>query len=108
MGEDNKRQYVKYSFYKLDRRWRLLPGEEKARGKEEFLAILDEFSDMMMIRTYSTVGIRGDADLLVWKASDKLEPIQQIATRLLSTGLGHYLDSPYSYLAMTRPSIYLE
>ena len=62
----------------------------------------------MLIQTYSTLGIRGDADFLVWQACDRLEPIQQIATRLLSTGLGHYLDSPYSYLAMTRPSMYLE
>ena len=108
MGEDSKRQFVKYSFYKLDRQWRLLPGEEKDRGKEQFLAILEEFSDQMLIQTYSTVGIRGDADFLVWKVCDQLEPIQEIDTRLLSTGLGHYLDCPYSYLAMTRQSIYTD
>ena len=38
MGEDKVRQFVKYSFYKLDRRWRLLSSEEQAKGKEEFLA----------------------------------------------------------------------
>ncbi|MEE9199364.1 MAG: chlorite dismutase family protein [Dehalococcoidia bacterium] len=108
MGEDNTRQFVKYSFYKLDRRWRLLSGEEKDRGKEQFLSILDEFSDQMLIRTYSTVGIRGDADFLVWKVCDRLEPIQEIGARLLSTGLGHYLDTPYSYLAMTRRSMYTD
>ena len=108
MSEDNKRQFVKFTFFKLARDWRKLPAEEKTKGKEQFLAILDEFSDQMMIRTYGTVGTRGDTDFLLWKACDRLEPIQQITTSLLSSGLGHYLDIPYSYLAMTRPSTYLE
>ncbi|MEE9249335.1 MAG: chlorite dismutase family protein [Dehalococcoidia bacterium] len=105
---ENDRQFVKYTFYKVDRGWRLLPGEEKRRGKEQFLAILDEFAGQMMMRTYSTVGTRGDVDFLIWSASDRLEPIQQITTRLLSTGLGHYLDTPHSYLAMTRRSMYTD
>ena len=105
---ENDRQFVKYTFYKVDRGWRLLPAEEKRRGKEQFLAILDEYAGQLMLRTYSTVGTRGDADFLIWSASDWLEPIQQITTRLLSTGLGHYLDTPYSYLAMTRRSVYTD
>ena len=105
---ENDRQFVKYTFYKVDRGWRLLSGEEKRKGKEQFLAILDEFAGQMMMRTYSTVGTRGDADFLIWSASAQLEPIQQITTRLLSTGLGHYLDTPYSYLAMTRRSTYTD
>lgn len=105
---DNDRQFVKYTFYKVARGWRLLPGEEKSRGKEQFLAILDEFAGQLMLRTYSTVGTRGDVDFLIWSASDKLEPIQQITTRLLSTGLGHHLDTPHSYLAMTRRSVYTD
>ena len=105
---ENDRQFVKYTFYKVDKGWRLLPAEEKRRGKEQFLAILDEFAGQLMLRTYSTVGTRGDADFLIWSASDQLEPVQQITTRLLSTGLGHYLDTPYSYLAMTRRSVYTD
>ena len=108
MTENGKRQFVKYSFYKLDKLWRVLPEDEKARGKDEFLAILDEFSEFMMIRTYSTVGMRGDTDFLIWEASERLETVQQVSARLLSSGLGKYLDTPYSYLAMTRPSVYLD
>ena len=52
---ENDRQFVKYTFYKVDRGWRLLPAEEKRRGKEQFLAILDEFAGQLMLRTYSTV-----------------------------------------------------
>ena len=41
---ENDRQFVKYTFYKVDKGWRLLHGEEKRRGKEQFSAILAEFA----------------------------------------------------------------
>ena len=112
MGEivsnSNGRSYVKYTFFKTDKSWRALSDGEKAQGRGQFLAVLDEFSGRMMVRSYSTVGTRGDADLLVWNACDQLEPIQRLTAALLSTGLGRRLDIPYSYLAMTRKSVYTE
>ena len=105
---NNGRSYVKYTFFKADRSWRGLSDGEKAQGRGQFLAILDEFSDRMMVKSYSTVGTRGDADLLIWNACDQLEPIQQLTSALLSTGLGCHLETPYSYLAMTRKSIYTD
>jgi len=53
------------------------------------------------------VGIRGDADLLLWQIGDRLEDFQALATQLFSTAMGPYLAAPYSYLAMTRRSIYV-
>ena len=84
----NGRSYVKYTFFKAERSWRGLSDGEKSQGRGQFLAILDEFSDRMMVKSYSTVGTRGDADLLIWNACDQLEPIQQLTSALLSTGLG--------------------
>ena len=108
MTNADGRLFVKYTFFKADKSWRRLATEEKEQGKGQFLALLDEFSDQMMVRTYSTVGTRGDSDFLIWNSCQRLEPIQELTTRLLSTGLGHYLDTPYSYLAMTRRSTYTE
>lgn len=108
MSENNGRSYVKYTFFKADNAWRRLSEGEKAEGRGQFGAILDEYSDTLMARTYSTVGTRGDTDLLIWNACDELEPIQQLTSALLGSGLGRYLDIPYSYLAMTRKSIYTE
>ena len=108
MSESNGRSYVKYTFFKADKAWRGLSGREKEEGRGQFAAILDEYSDRLMARSYSTVGTRGDVDLLIWNACDELEPIQQLTSALLRSGLGRYLDIPYSYLAMTRKSIYTE
>jgi len=102
------RQYVQFVFYKVDPAWRRLPPAERERAKHEVEAAVAASSDVMQMRPYSLVGVRGDADFMLWHISDTLEPLQQAATRLFSTGLGPYLTTPYSYLAMTRKSVYVD
>jgi chlorite dismutase len=105
--EDQRRRFVKYDFYKVDPQWRRLSIEEKRRHKEEFLAVVEEHSTSLSILPYSLVGIRGDSDFLLWKVAQSLEELQELAGRLWSTGLGRYLETPYSYLSMTRHSPYV-
>ena len=107
MPNSDGRQFVKYNFYKVDPLWRRLPQAERLETKGEFAAVLGEFSTEMMLRSYSLVGLRSDADFLLWQTADSLETLQEIATRLWSTGLGGYLSQPYSYLAMTHRSQYV-
>jgi chlorite dismutase len=61
-----------------------------------------------MIYGYSTVGTRGDCDFMMWRISYSLESIQDLTARLLATQLGHYLHTPYAYLAMTKRSVYVD
>lgn len=104
---ENGRQFVKYSLFAIDPLWRRLPDDERDEGRREFGAVVDELSSGMFIRSFSMVGLRGDADFMLWHAADTLEQLQEMATRLWSTGLGKYLTQPYSYLAMTRKSQYV-
>ncbi len=106
MTESNGRQFVKYDLYKVDPLWRRLSPEERSDNRNEFSAVVDEFASGAHLRSYSMVGLRGDADFLLWHAADSLDEVQERATRLWSTGLGRYLTQPYSYLAMTRRSQY--
>ena len=107
MAESESRQFVKYNFYKVDPLWRRLPEPERAQSKQEFAAVVDESAAHMFIRSYSLVGLRGDADFLLWQAADTLEGLQDVATHLWGTALGRYLTQPYSYLAMTHRSQYV-
>ncbi len=102
------RQYVQFVFYKVDPAWRRLPAEAREAAKREVEEAVAAGSERMRVRPYSLVGIRGDADFMLWQISDGLEAFQEAATRLLSTGLGPYLSTPYSYLAMTRKSVYVD
>ncbi|MBM2826530.1 MAG: cld [Dehalococcoidia bacterium] len=108
MVEQGQRQYVKFSFYKVDNQWRRLPLEEKQRDRDEFLAAVTEAPDGLMVQSYNLQGTRGDVDLMLWTASQRLEDLQELAISLNFTGLGRYLTQPHSYLAMTRRSMYIE
>ena len=101
-------QYVKYTFYKIDPQWRRLNAEIKEQGKQEFTSVIAEFESKLILRTYSTVGMRGDADIMIWSASPTLEALQEFISQLLKTTLGAYLETTYSYLAMTRRSTYVD
>ena len=102
------RQYIKFTFFKVRPEWRLLPEGERRESRETFADVLEQSAETVFTRTYSTVGMRGDCDFLVWQAAMSLEAIQEVTTRLLSTKLGAYLDTAHSYLAMTKRSIYID
>lgn len=108
MSSASGRQFVKYTFFKLDPQWRLLPSDTRAAQKEEFAAVVSEISSGMMTRSYSTVGMRGDVDLLLWQAAQSLEQVQDSAAMVNSTALAAHLDTPHSFLALTRRSHYVD
>src|SRR2546422_898613 len=101
-----KRQVVRFAFYKLDSAWRRLSAERQASSKIEFGEIIESFAGRLLLRPYGLVGIRGDCDFLLWQVAENLDALVALQTALNRTDLGAYLTSPYSYLAMTRRSIY--
>src|SRR5947207_8996293 len=101
-----KRQVVRYAFYKLDPAWRRLTAERQASAKIEFGETLESFHGRLLLRPYGLVGIRGDCDVLLWQVAEDLDALVELQTALNRTDLGAYLSIPYSYLAMTRRSIY--
>jgi len=108
MTEQVRRDFVKYSFFKVDPEWRRLPGKERQDNKAQFAEVLGEFSDRVSMSSYSMVGTRGDADFLLWKVSEELEAINELMARVNHTELARYLTMPHSYLAMTRRSPYID
>lgn len=107
-GKEVKRQYVNFSFYKLDPAFCRLPKAEQEKGKKEFLAVLEEYDngDKMILLSYTMVGIRADVDIMLWRISYELEEFQRMTTKLRQTGLGAYMNVTMSYLSMTKRSMY--
>ena len=100
------RHFVKFTFVKVDPAWRRLPGEERARHKQEFAAACNEFAEEHALRAYSLVGTRGDADLMIRSWARSLDPVHELHVLLNQSGLMGWAQVPYSYLAMTKPSEY--
>lgn len=103
----SQRQLVSFCFYKIDPSWRLRTPEQRAADKRELVEAVNRFADEMLIRTYTTVGTRGDVDLLIWRATEEPDLLTQATAAINHTSLAPYLSAPYHYLAMTRRSIYV-
>ena len=74
MSEEQKK-YFNFSFFKIDPKWRWmadLAKEESARELENVIS-----NSPVEIRTYSTLGLRDDPDILLWFMSESLEDIQE-------------------------------
>lgn len=108
MAQDTRRDFVKYTFYKVAPEWRGLSEEVRTQSKAEFADVLARFSGRLSISSYSLVGTRADVDLMLWKVSPTLEAINELMARLNRTELGKFLYAPHSYLAMTRRSPYVD
>jgi chlorite dismutase len=104
----DRQQFVSFPFFKLDPVWRRLSEAERTRGKTEFLEVVEFYKGKLILLPYSLQGIRGDSDFFFWQVGYHLADFEELGARLSNTGLGKYLTKPYSYLSMTRRSIYVE
>jgi chlorite dismutase/DNA-binding Lrp family transcriptional regulator/nitrite reductase/ring-hydroxylating ferredoxin subunit len=103
-----RRQFVRWSFFKIDPAWRALSAEERVRGKLAFEAVAKQWASKMVLRAYTLVGLRGDADIGLWLVTERLEDFQELHTQLFATPMGPYLSLVHSFLAMTKRSLYVD
>ncbi|MFL5761054.1 MAG: chlorite dismutase family protein [Thermomicrobiales bacterium] len=107
-SQPGRRQYVKFAFFKVAPEWRRLDVTTRDRQLAEFRDVVEEWTERNLIRCYSTVGTRGDADFMIWQVSYDLHDQQEMAGELLGTDFGGWLTTPFSYLSMTKNSQYVE
>jgi chlorite dismutase len=108
VAEETFAQYVAYTLYRIEPAWRRLPVEERAAGKDAFAEVVEDWAGRMELRTYNLVGTRPDADFLLWKITERYEDLRDLGADLNATPLAGYVSTPYSYLAATKPSQYVE
>jgi chlorite dismutase len=108
VAAETSSQYVAYTLYKVDPAWRRLPVEERAAGKEALAEIVAAWQERMDLRAYSLVGVRPDVDFMFWKLTERYDDLRELAVDINATPIAGYLETPYSYLATTKPSQYFE
>lgn len=97
---------MKYSFLKVDPAWLRLDPEQRAQDKREFAAACADFAEDHLLRAFSLIGTRGDADLMLLSQSVNLDTIHDFNVVLQQSGLMKWVSMPYSFLAMTKESEY--
>lgn len=99
-----ERIFFNFSFFKLDPKWRWMADLAKEESAKEVEQVIR--NSKIKCRTYSTLGLRDDAEFLFWFASDSIEEIQKVISRLYMTVFGKYITPSQVYLSSTRESIY--
>jgi chlorite dismutase len=102
------RRFVKYTFLKVDPAWRRLDTEVRAEHKQEFIAACEDFADGHLLQSFSLVGTRGDAELLLIAEAENLDRIHEFHVVLAQSGLMKWASMPYSFLGLRKSSEYSE
>ena len=101
-----ERHFVKYTFLKVDPAWRRLDDSERSRHKREFMAACEDFASERLLRAFSLVGTRGDADMMLLTQATNLERIHEFHVVLAQSGLMKWCETRTRILAMTKASEY--
>jgi chlorite dismutase len=107
-GPQVQRQFVNFSFWKLDPAFRRLSTDQKAVAREEFLSAFNPRRDGLICLTYSTVSMRSECDFLLWRIGSSPDVFQEQTAAINKTQLGGYLSTPISFLSMTKRSMYID
>jgi chlorite dismutase len=98
--------FLNFSFFKVDPKWRWLNEIGKEEAAKEFESLLEVANTKMKVIPYSTVGLRSDADFMLWMIADSVEKMQILTSKIYFTVLGKYIEPSQIYLSSSRKSIY--
>jgi chlorite dismutase len=105
---DTPRVCVAFTFFRLLPQATALPADERRNLVDEFVRAVENGSEHLgLLRPYSVMGTRADADFLLWQAAETPEGLQRFAAALRATRLFSVLEMPHHFLAMTRRSAYV-
>jgi len=102
--EAERKFYFDFSFFKVDPKWRWMADLAKEESAKEVENVIGNSG--IRFRSYSTLGLRDDADFMFWFAAESVEEIQTAISKLYLTVFGKYITPSHVYLSATRPSIY--
>ena len=104
-----RRQFLNYSFYKVDPTFRRLPVDEQHAAAAAFVELVQQWEslDEFILRTYSLVGLRADVDFMLWRIAYDPICFQSMEAAIRQSRLGAYLSQPHSFLSLQRRSPYV-
>ena len=101
---ENDQYFFNFSFFKIDPKWRWMADLAKEESAKEVENVI--INSGIRFRSYSTLGLRDDAEFLFWFAAETVEEIQDVISKLYLTVFGKYIIPSRVYLSCTRSSAY--
>ena len=101
-------RFVHAWLLRLDPGWRRQPARERQADLDAFCAAADRAAARLIQHAYSTIGLRADGELLLWRMAERIEEVEDTAADLLASGVGRWLTPTISMIGLTRPSQYVK
>ena len=99
--------YALYPVFRADAEIRsaFADPEDRARATREVEDLIKRLGDRVTLRgSYSTVGFRADADLLLWLTGPTAEDVQHALVEFRRTEIGAYLELTWSFMGAVKPA----
>ena len=104
----SEERFVHAWLLRLDPAWRRRSAGEREAEIAAFCAAAERSAARLTQHAYSTIGLRAEGDLLLWRMADRIEEIEETAADLLASGMGRWLTPAIAMIGMTRPSQYVK
>jgi len=101
-------RFVHAWLLRLDPAWRRRSLEARRADLDAFCAAGSRTELRLLQHSYSTIGLRAEGDLLLWRMAESIEAIEETAADLLSAGIGRWMSASLSMIGLTRPSQYVK
>ena len=92
---------------RLDPAWRRTGAADRAADLDAFCTAAERAEQRVVQHAYSTIGLRAEGDILLWRMADALEDLETTAADLLASGIGRWLTPTISMIGLIRPSEYV-
>ena len=101
-------RFVHAWLLRLDPAWRRRSAEEHRTDIDAFCVAAGRSEERLVQHSYSTIGLRADGDILLWRMATSIEAVEETAADLLASGVGQWLTPSISMIGLTRPSQYVK
>lgn len=92
----------------LDPAWRRGSDAERGADRDAFCTAASRAETRILQHAYSTIGLRSEGQLLLWRMADSIEALEETAADLLNAGIGRWMTPAMSMIGLTRPSQYVK
>jgi chlorite dismutase len=103
----SEERYVHAWLLRLDPAWRRRAAADRQADINDFCAAVARTESRLIQHAYSTIGLRAEGDVLLWRMAERLEDLDETAADLLASGIGQWLSSAITMVGLTRASQYV-
>jgi hydrogen peroxide-dependent heme synthase len=97
--------YALYPVFVASELFRDLDAGEVADASQEVENLYKEWAGRVDVRgTYSTVGFRADADIMLWLVGSRPEDVQGFLVEFRRTSAGRLMDLSWTFMGVVKPA----